>query len=91
MALHFNKRSTRSRTPNRQVRFNRRSSRNRNNYSGAGSSNKLKRDRSNSRGRNYQAKKSWRDSPKANFRCQNCGKYGHNKRWCKLPLKPATK
>ena len=91
MVLHFNTRFSRSRTPNRQVRFNRSSSRNRHNYSGAGSSNKFKRDRSNSRGRNYQAKKSWRDLPKANFRCHNCGKYGHTKRWCRLPLKPATK
>ena len=107
MVLHLNKRLSRSRTPRRYVRFDSRSrdssgnrgysrdrkfSKSKNTrYQGAGRSNWLKRDRSDSRGRNQSTKKSWRDLPQANFRCFNCGKYGHLKRWCKQPAKPSAR
>ena len=99
MVLQINRRFSRSKTPNRQYRLNRSNSRGRSNYQGAGRSSPYKRGRSNSnnrmrsnsRGRPFGAKKSWRDIPQANFRCFNCGKYGHLQKWCRLPKKPTAK
>ena len=101
MVLQINERFSRSQTPGRNVRFGRSKSRGRQGFRGKsrnyrslsrdnGYTNNYRHDRSKSRGR-YNTKKSWRDLKKANFKCFNCGKYGHTQKWCRQLQNRSTK